>query len=123
MSYEHWKTLHLLGVILLFSAFGALLVLALNDRTREVNRGRTFAMAVHGASMLLIIGAGIAIIGKPEANIDGMPAWVWAKVILWLLLGSAVMVIKRAPRSVFVMWLLLPLIGAVAAHLGLNRGF
>ena len=121
MTYDHLRALHALGLILLFLAFGGLVVVSFNHGQERV-RGYGLCMATHGLGMLLLLGSGIAIMYRPEAGIEGLPLWILVKIVLWLVLGTVVMVVKRAPRSALLMWVLLPLLGGIAALLGIHRG-
>ena len=58
----------------------------------------------------------------PQAGIEGLPAWIGVKILLWLILGSAILVVSRRPRSAYAMWLLVPAIGGLAAWVGINHG-
>jgi hypothetical protein len=128
MPIQYYVVLHVLGIILTFMALGAAALHAGNaprasgpegGDTRETNPGRKLVAAVHGVGLLLILVAGFGMLAKKFGG--GLPGWVHPKLLIWLLLGAAPVLIARKPGSARLMWILLPLLGAVAAYLGVNH--
>jgi hypothetical protein len=118
MSYAlyNYKILHLLGVLLLFAGLGGLLLLRLSDSTNE--RARKLAGLTHGLSMLLILVAGFGTLAKLGL---GFPGWAVGKLVIWLLLAAAPVLIRKAPSLTTALWWLLPLLGSVAAALAIYK--
>jgi len=115
-----YKTLHVLGVILLFISFGGLLVAARAGVQSGVSRKT--ASITHGIALVLILIAGFGTLARLGLSNPGIwPGWLWAKAVIWLLLGAVVVVIKRAPRSVTLLWWVLPVLGALAGWLALAK--
>lgn len=119
MPIQLYVVLHVLGIILTFMALGAAALHAGNGGTRETNPQRGLLGAVHGVGMLLILVAGFGMLAKKFGG--GLPGWVHPKLLIWLLLGAAPVLIARKPGSARLMWILLPLLGAAAAYLGVNH--
>lgn len=120
MSYEFYKVLHIASVMGLFVALGALAVLA-NHADADKAKRRPFVIA-HGVAMVLIIVAGfgaLARLGMPQPA--SWPAWVWAKVAIWLLFGGALTAIRQARTSATVWVVVLPLLGLLAAYLAVAK--
>lgn len=104
------KTLHLAGVIALFTSLGATLL---------GGSGKKGASILHGVSLLLILLMGFAMLGKPPME----KYWWMVKIGLWLFLGVAPVLAKRKllPASIV---LALSIAAAVtAAWLGLAKPF
>jgi hypothetical protein len=115
-----YKVLHLLGVVLLFTAFGGLLVAARAGVQTGVSR--KVAGITHGVALAVILIAGFGALAKLGLSNPGIwPLWVWLKLVIWLLLGAAVVAIKRSPRSATLLWWVLPLLGAAAGWLALTK--
>jgi hypothetical protein len=115
-----YKVLHLLGVVLLFTAFGGLLVAARAGVQSGVSR--KVAGITHGVALVVILIAGFGALAKLGLSNPGIwPVWLWLKVVIWLLLGAAVVAIKRSPRSATLLWWVLPLLGAAAGWLALTK--
>ncbi len=104
------KTLHLAGVIGLFTSLGATLL---------GSSGKKGASMLHGISLVLILLVGFAMLKKPPMG----QYWWMIKLGLWLFLGVAPVLAKRKvlPGSIV---LGLSIAAAVtAAWLGLAKPF
>ena len=104
------KSLHIAGALALFTAFGGLCFGAAN---------RKLVGMLHGISLLIILLAGFAMLGKPPM---GQGWWV-AKLGAWLLLGFAPVVVRRKWLQPGLAWALCLVIAAIAAWLGLSKRF
>lgn len=117
ISLQVYNVAHVLGAFLLMTGLGGLAVHALagdsgSDRARKIS-----AMA-HGIGLLLILVAGFGQLARLGAGFEG---WVWAKIVLWLLLGGAGFMMRRSPKLASLMLLLAPLLGGVATWLGVFK--
>ena len=104
------KTLHIAGVVALFSSLGATMLGGSNKKGASI---------LHGISLVLILLVGFAMLEKPPMD----KYWWMIKIGLWLFIGAAPVLAKRkvipAPAV-----LTLCLIAAVAAAwLGLKKPF
>ena len=54
-------------------------------------------------------------------SLDLIPAWVWWKLVLWVLLGAAPFVLRKKAGLAGIFWWLLPVLGAAAAWLALYK--
>jgi hypothetical protein len=120
MSLAAFKVLHLLGIVLTFSALGALWVAA---APQEQGGARRLAGMTHGVGLLLVLFAGFGLLGALGLghNPAGWPLWLWLKLVIWLALGAAVVVLRRAPGLRGLLWWGLPLLGAAAAYLAFYK--
>lgn len=123
MSYEFYKILHFVGIALLFLAFGALAGHGLNGGTRETNKARGLIVGTHGLALALILVAGFGMLAKLAGQSGGsfLPGWVHPKLLIWLLLGAALMPLQRRPALARPLWLLLPLLAAAAAYIAISH--
>lgn len=119
LDYAGWKTIHFLGIFLLFLALGGALTHAVNGGTREDNRARGLLAALHGVGLLFILLGGFGMLGKMGA---GFPGWVHPKLLVWLLMGGALAVATRKPALAKPLWIVVPLLGLVAAWFGGHHG-
>ncbi len=100
--------LHVTGVLAVFTSLGALV----GQRAGSGGDGdRKLASALHGVALLLVVGAGGAL---ASANGHHFALWLWIKVAVWLALGAAPVVIRRAPQLARPLLIALPLLGLVA---------
>jgi hypothetical protein len=120
MSLLAYKVLHLFAGFLLFAGLGGLTLHALGRGGRH-DRTRRLAAIAHGLALLLLLVSGfgsLARLGIADPSL--WPAWVWAKLVLWLVLGGALMV-RRFPGAAAWLWWVWPLLGAAAAALALYK--
>ena len=104
------KTLHLAGVIGLFTSLGATLL---------AGSGKKGASILHGISLLLILVVGFAILKKPPMG----QSWWMIKLGLWLFIGFAPVLAKRKVLPSSVVLVLCIAAATVAAWLGLAKPF
>ena len=121
VSYGVYRILHLLGIFLVFVAVGGVAVHAGNGGHKSANALRRQLAISHGIGLVLVIVAGFAML----ARIGASPAsgWVMAKIVIWLLLGAATMLPYKARSLGGAMLALVPLLGAIAAYLAINKPF
>ena len=93
------KSLHILGVILLFTSIGVILA-------ESSDQCRKRATIMHGVALLVLVLVGFAILKKPPMT----QYWWMAKLAIWLFLGVVPTLAKRKilPRPVL-------LLGSIAA--------
>ena len=120
MSYEFYKALHILGIALLFLAFGGLAGHALNGGTRESNKARGFMLASHGTGLLHLHVAGFGMLAKTGGGM--LPGWIHPKLLIWLILGAATLPLQRKTAMAKPMWFILPLLAVTAAYLAITHG-
>ncbi|MCB1033746.1 MAG: hypothetical protein KDD47_07925 [Acidobacteria bacterium] len=119
MSIAAYKVLHLLGVMMIFFALGAQLLRAqIGEAAQGVSKAA--AGALHGVGLILALVGGFGLLAKLGTGFEG---WVWAKLAIWIFLGAATAVIKRAVGLRAALWFALPAIGLVAAWLALYKPF
>ena len=116
MSYEAYKLMHLVGVVSLFLALGALV-----GFETKVPR---WAVHLHGTALLVIAVAGFGLaarLGLVGAQGRGFPPWLIGKMVVWLALGGSMVLAKRklVPRAI--LGLSLVLLGGLSASLALFK--
>lgn len=121
VSSATYQLLHVLGIIMVFMAMGALCVHAMNGGTRDSNNARALVALTHGLGLLLILVAGFGMLARLGAMSGGLPGWVWVKVLVWLLLAALIVVPYRKPEWSKALWFALPVLGVIAAYSVLYR--
>lgn len=112
MSYEFYKVLHLVGLVTLFIALGALAVV-------PAERRKPF-MSLHGLATLVMLVAGFGLLAKLGLMKDWGP-WVYAKIAIWLVLGAMPVVLRRKPNLAFPVLLISIALGACGAFLAIYK--
>lgn len=104
------KTLHIAGVVVLFTSLGATLL---------AGSGKKGASMLHGISLLFVLLIGFAMLKKPPMD----HYWWMVKLGLWLFLGAAPALAKRKVLPSSIVLTLSIAAAAFAAYLGLAKPF
>ena len=124
MSYEVYKLIHFAGIILLFTALGGAALHVMNGGTKGNNGSRKILAISHGVALGLIFLGGMGLMKWKEISHTGpYPVWLYPKLIIWLVLGGITALIWRKPALGNLYWLLIPLLGAVAAFFATVKPF
>jgi cytochrome bd-type quinol oxidase subunit 2 len=122
MSYEFYKVVHVLGILLLFTALGALAVHVQRGATDEEHKPlRKFLAMVHGIAMLVILVGGFGLMARKGIMTGAWPTWIYIKVALWIALGGSVALVRRKAELGKVWLIVLPLVGATAAYVAVYQ--
>jgi len=122
ISYNVYNVVHMIGVVALFLALGGLTAHAMAGGTRDTNPSRRWMVAWHGLGLLIILIGGFGMLAR--LGVMGMlPGWVWAKLVIWVVLGAALMLVGRRPALGRPVWLLALVLGGLAAWLGIYQPF
>lgn len=123
MSYTFYKILHVASVLAVFAALGGACLHAMQGGGREGNSGRGALHALHGIALFLALVGGFGLLAR-LGMATGWPGWVWAKLVVWLVLGGLLMVPARRPALARPILLgVLPLLGLAAAWLAIAKPF
>lgn len=118
MSYEFYNVAHVIGVLFLFSALGALAATA-GSTSAPLRRVASIA---HGVALVLIFVAGFGLLAR-LGHFGAIPTWAYLKMALWAVLGLAVVPLKKRPEWASALWVLMPVIGGLAVWLAVTQPF
>jgi len=118
MSYEFYKLLHLFAIVLLFTSLGTLAVAARSEKSQL----RKLAGISHGVALAIIFIAGFGLLAR-LGMFGSIPAWAWLKMVLWLVLAAVVIPLRRKPEWATALWLVIPIVGGMAAWLAVQKPF
>lgn len=118
MTYEFYNVAHVIGVLFLFSALGALAATAGSPSAPL----RKIASIAHGVALALIFVAGFGLLAR-LGHFGAIPTWAYLKMALWVVLGLAVVPLKRKPEWASGLWVLMPVIGGLAVWLAVSQPF
>lgn len=109
MSYQFYQVLHLVGILMVFLAYGGMIV---RSATGSDNKGiRLLGAITSGIGLLLILVGGFGLLARTEF---GWPTWVLVKIIIWFVLGGMIAVINRKPEVSQFSWWITILLGVAA---------
>lgn len=124
MDIQVYKLIHFAGIFMLFVSLGGLTLHAINGGDKASNTGRKLVAISHGVSLLLVLLGGFGALAKiPNAMANGVPIWIWIKLVLWLVLGGLLVVPYKLPKLARPLWLLLPVVGLAAAAVAIYKPF
>jgi hypothetical protein len=113
MNPNIYQVLHVVGILMLFLGYGALLArsMAAPDNVSV----RKLGSITSGVGLLLILVAGFGLISKLGHSF--VAPWLIVKMVIWLALGGLIVLINRQPQLAVMLWWLLIALGAVAASM------
>ncbi len=113
MNPNIYQVLHVVGILMLFLGYGALLArsMAAPDNVSV----RKLGSITSGVGLLLILVAGFGLISKLGHSF--VAPWLIVKMVIWLALGGLIVLINRKPQLAVMLWWLLIALGAVAASM------
>lgn len=106
MSYEFYKVIHILSVLVLFVALTGYLY----------SSKRTYAIG-HGLALLFILVSGFGLAAR-LGLVRGLPTWVYIKLGVWFVLGAVFAIAKRKALPAYaqvILWLTLGFVAIYAA--------
>jgi hypothetical protein len=92
----------------------------MNGGTKESNQARKWVSITHGVALFLVLLAGFGLLAKSpqyEMSPSLWPGFIYFKIGLWFAFGGVLVLFYRKPEWAKALWLVLPLLGAVAAAL------
>jgi hypothetical protein len=120
ISLNVYKLVHILGILLTFTAVGGLSLHALNGGTKATNAGRRLVTLSFGVGLFLILLGGFGMLARLGI---GLPVWIWVKIAIWISVGGLLAVPYRKPELARAVWLGSVALGIVAAWIGLYKPF
>lgn len=121
VSYEIYKFLHLIGIILMFSGLIGLLTMRTHNIT-PAGASKSFAFITHGIGLLLILVSGFGLLARLQLA-QNMPNWAYFKIAIWLYFGMSIALVKRKGHLGWVIYLPLIIGFIAAAYLALWKPF
>lgn len=123
ISYPIYKLIHIFGILLMFASLAGLSFYISNGGTKKDNVLRKQSAIAHGVGLFLILLAGFGMLARLQITQFPWPGWVWGKVAIWLVYGGLIAVIVRKPDLAKWMWIILPILGTMAAYFAVIKPF
>jgi len=121
LTLKFYTWLHVLGVMLLLAAFGGAILREV-PASRADDRMRGRISMLHGIGLLLILVAGFGMAARLEI-FSVFPAWMIAKLVLWLFLGGWLVVAYKRRLSRLVLLGVAIGASALSAWIGIMKPF
>jgi hypothetical protein len=120
MSYDFYKVMHFLGLIMVFSALGGQFINAINGGDPKQLPGRRWIGMFHGIGLLLALVGGFGLLAKLGL---GFPGWSMAKMVIWIGLGGIGALAARKRQMAGTLWVVTVALGMLAAFLARAKPF
>ena len=121
IDYSVYKFLHIVGVLMIFFSLGGVVMHVVNGGTRDYAFRKMVAMT-HGIGMLLVLVAGFGMLARLGIHWP-WPGWIIAKVLLWLVFGSALFLIYRFASYARLLWWVLLALATLTIYIVLFKPF
>ena len=132
ISYGVYRLIHFFGIFLLLTALGGAVMRSILGGARPAavepatggtddevaRRLRRLIGISHGVALFLILLGGFGMLARLDI---GMPAWIWAKLGVWLLLGGLIAAANRLGARARTLWIAIPVLALVAAWLAYTK--
>lgn len=117
MNYETYRLVHFAGIFILLFAFGSLFT---GDKTTKG------AAIGHGIGLLLILLGGFGMQAKLKDAYQiiygtSFPTWMILKIVIWVILGGAMVLAKRRIIKGLCAWVLIIALALASAYLAYNK--
>ncbi len=122
ISYAVYKIVHLVGVLMVFLALGGVATNAINGGTKNHSWRKPVAIT-HGVGLLLSLIGGFGLLARLGIVHGGLPAWVMAKLGIWILFTVLIGAVSRKPNWAKPIWPLIIVLGATATYLAGSKPF
>ena len=114
MSYLTYRLIHLLGIFTLITAVAAAGTLGLKPREEGDAPRYGAIMIAHACALLFIIVAGFGMLARAGLLREGLPNWVYIKLLIWVMLAAALSVSRRGPSYARLVLVVLPILALMA---------
>lgn len=125
MTIETYRLLHIIGIIALFFGFGGVLFLNANHEKSKGQQKIPASLKIqsfvaHGVGLILILISGFGMLARLGYAHD-IPGRIYAKLIIWILLGLGVSAARRLSKHTWKIFFALWALGGTAAALALLK--
>lgn len=119
MSYEFYKVLHFFGLFLTLSGLMGLVSVYWNNATPASSARKVFAIS-HGVGLLIVLVSGFGLAAR-LGLVAGLPAWIYMKLTIWLLVGAAIALVKRLQKYSKIWFVVTLLLVTAAAFIAVTK--
>jgi hypothetical protein len=110
----NWVFLHVIGAFAVVMSLASICWHVIVGGRRQFE-GRRWMMLTHGIGLMAVLVSGLALAMKFT---DGMPAFIYVKLLIWLMLGGIAFFIFRFPHRAKIWWWTVWGLASIAAYLG-----
>lgn len=116
MSVQFYYYIHFIGMLMVFLAYGGLIVRS--AARLDSPQIRRMGAITSGIGLLFLLVGGFGLQAK---MMHGWPIWIIIKIVIWIALGGLIVLINRKPAFAQWLWWATLLLGISAVTLGLYK--
>ncbi len=120
LSYTTYKLVHLVGIFVLLSGVAGLWTLELFSDSPGYAKARKGLMSMHGIALFIVLFGAFGTLAQLGIGFP-WPPWIWLKIGIWVVLGGLPVLLSKSRSSSKVLFLIAPLLAAVAAWAAINQ--
>lgn len=121
ISYQVYKVIHLLGIMMIFLSLGGIATQSINGSPSSYP-WKKGASVTHGIGLVLGLVGGFGLLARLGFG-SGLPGWAMAKLVIWTIFAGITAVFIRKPQFAKKLWLLIIFLGGCAAFLANYKPF
>ncbi len=121
MTYEFYKIIHLVGIVLLFSGLIGLITVKMSGG-QLAGATKSLVFVSHGVGLVFLLVSGFGLLARLELA-RNMPNWVFVKLAIWLFMGGAVALAKRKGHIGWPLFISLIFVFVIAAYFAVYKPF
>lgn len=119
MSYEFYKALHLMGLVLAVLGIGGIVFATLSG-TQLKTWVRVTAFSAHGLGLFLVLLGGFGMLARLGLARE-MPVWVYYKLAIWAFFALAVSLARRVRGGALAVFFLAVILAGLAQWIAVNK--
>ena len=121
MSYQFYKVIHILGVILVFTGLVGTLMTLWN--TADIKKSiRKLGAISHGIGLVFVLVSGFGLAAR-LGYFGSLPNWIYVKIGIWAIAGALMYFVKRKANLGFSLYFVIIGAGFFAALLAVTKPF
>lgn len=121
ISYQVYKIIHITGIALLYMGLGGILLASASSGAVK-GKAKMLGMIGHGVGLVFLLVSGFGMLAR-LGLVNGMPNWVYAKLIIWGIAGVFVSVAKRKAQMAGTIFVLFTALATTAAYVAIYKPF
>lgn len=122
LSLSLYKVVHIIGIVMAMTAIAGAAMHALAGGNREPGSPRRMLAILHGVGGALVLVGGFGMLARLGVmHGGGFPAWIWVKLVIWVLIGVAMILPYRRPALARILLVAMPLLAGLAAYMGIYK--
>jgi hypothetical protein len=123
ISFVVYRLIHFVGLVLVLVALGGASIHSASGGTKATLRGRRLVLISHGLGLFLLLLGGFGMLARMGIGHEGLPGWIWGKLLVWLAFGGITALSYRRPEWSLGLFAAVPVLATLAAWMAIFKPF